>query len=239
MAFSILLGTFARFTGSSIIKGATLMRKIGMLFVITLFAFALAACNKETTTTSVDTYDYTQLAFPDFSAINPVRYTAINEMDMEYLGWQDFGTTGEIESHPWPMMTYTYQMYSYFIRTDLQHFYVDVPIPEDIADLPAWVADVTQNGRRVIWFSMMASTLPDAITLLDTETLASENGIQTFVRAEYRVCVGDTQTDWIIYFMDVEGIFSSYAVRVNEFYDTVLSTSDFIVQSYQLKAPSM
>lgn len=214
------------------------MKKIGLLFLFAFFAFALVACGKETTTTGVDDYDYTQLSFPNFSAINPVRYTAKNEQDMDYLGWQDFGTTGEIETHPWPMMTYTYQMYSYFLRTDLQQFYVDVPLPEEIADLPAWIADTTQDGRRVLWYSMMASSLPDSITLKDTETLTSENGIQTFLRAEYEVCEGETQSDWIIYFMDVEGIYSSFAIRVNESYDTVMSTADFIVQTYQLKNPT-
>ena len=208
------------------------MKKAFTFLLAGLFAIALTSCTGETT---VDTYDYQQLAFPDFSAVNPVRYAGVDDLGQEYLGWQDFGTTGEIMTHPWPWMTYTYQMYSYFLRNDLQQFYVDVPLPDEIGDLPEWMADTTKNGRRVLWFSMMARTLPDSITLLDTETLTSENGLQTFLRAEYRVVSGEDQTDWIIYFMDVEGTYSSFAIRVNEFYDTVMSTGDILIKSYQLK----
>jgi len=208
------------------------MKKAFTFLLAVLFAIALTSCMGETT---VDTYDYQQVSFPDFTAINPVRYAGVNDLGQEYLGWQDFGTAGEIMTQPWSRMTYTYQMYSYFLRNDLQQFYVDVPLPKELGDLPEWIADTTKNGRRVLWFSMMASTLPDSITLLDTETLASENGIQTFLRAEYQVTTGDVQRDWIVYFMDEEGTYSSFAIRVNEFHDTVMSTGDFLIKSYQLK----
>ena len=209
------------------------MKKALTFLLACLFGLALASCAEGSTT--VDTYDYQQLSFPDFMAVNPVRYTGVDDLGQEYLGWQDFGTTGEIMTHPWSWTTYTYQMYSYFIRNDLQQFYVDVPLPDELGDLPGWIAEASAYGRRVLWFSMMARTLPDSITLLETETLTSENGIQTFLRAEYRVTAGEEQTDWILYFMDVEGIYSSFAIRVNESHDSVMSTADFLIQSYRLK----
>lgn len=208
------------------------------LLLICLMSLALASCGARPTT-SVDGYDYQKLTFPDFMAINPVRYAGTDSLGQEYLGWQNFGTTGEIMTNPWSRSTYTYQMYSYFIRNDLQQFYVDVPLPEELGELPEWITETNRDGRRVLWFSMMSGTLPDSITLLDTENITAENGIQTFLRAEYQVTAGESQTDWIVYFMDVEGTYSSFAIRVNEMHDMVMSTTDFIIQTYQLKSSSV
>ncbi len=181
-----------------------------------------------------DDFDYNALSFPSFSAMNPVRYLEKDLMGNDVNGWQDFGLTGEIKTHPWARTTYTYQMYSYFLRNNLQDLFAGVTLPEELDDLPEWFADTEGDGHRVLWFSMGA--MPTEIRLIRTESLVSTNGIQTFLCAEYEITVNDVQQPWIVYFMETEGTFSSYAVRVNEMYDFVKSTTDFIVQTYQLKA---
>lgn len=218
------------------------MKRVWPPLLIFLFGVAFVSCSGGTTASTTetenrDTYSYQSLSFPDFSVQNPVRYLDVDERDMEYNGWQDFGTAGEIQTHPWPWTTYTYQMYSYFIRNDLQQLYSDIQLPADLADLPDWVADRTRNGHRILWYSMMGSTLPDSVTLISVETLTSENGIQTFLRAEYQVMSEETEKDWIVYFMETDGIFSSFSIRVNEYYDTVIDTTDFLIQTYRIKTP--
>lgn len=180
-----------------------------------------------------DDFNYNALSFPNFSSINPVRYLDQDPRGNDINGWQDFGLSGEIQTHPWAWMTYTYQMYSYFIRNNLQELFAGVSLPQEVGDLPEWFADPQGDGHRILWFSM--GTLPTAITLTDTESIVSTNGIQPFLRAEYEVTVNDVHQQWIVYFMDVEGVFSSYSIRVNESYDQVKSTTDFLVQTYQLK----
>jgi len=180
-----------------------------------------------------DDFNYNALSFPSFSAINPVRYLEQDPMGNDTNGWQDFGLSGEIKTHPWARTTYTYQMYSYFLRNNLQELFAGVTLPQEVDDLPEWFADLQGDGHRILWFSM--GTLPTAITLTATESIVATNGIQTFLRAEYEITVNNDQQQWIIYFMDVEGVFSSYAIRVNEMYDQVKSTTDFMVQTYQLK----
>lgn len=220
------------------------MKKWGLFLLTCLLGLVLFACDKGTTTSTTttstteepetDTFNYNALVFPNYSIGNPVRYLSEDQMGFEYNGWQDFGLTGEIRTHPWPMMTYTYQMYSYFLRNDLQDLYAGVTLPENLADLPEWVSRTGQDGHRILWLSM-SHDLPSVITLLDTETLTSTNELQTFLRAEYEVTIGETVQQWIVYFMDVEGTFSSYSIRVNENYEMVMSTTDLMVQSYQLK----
>ncbi|MDD4096643.1 MAG: hypothetical protein PHP22_10435 [Oscillospiraceae bacterium] len=222
------------------------MKKWGLFFLVSLFSFALIACAEESSTTAsttteeqeTDDFDYNSLVFPNYSAENPVRYLQEDERGYEYDGWQNFGLTGEIQTHPWPMMTYTYQMYSYFLRNDLQALYGDVALPENLADLPAWVSQIRQDGHRILWFSM-GLDLSSAITLLDTEILTLTEGNQTFLRAEYEVTKGEVVQQWIVYFMGVEGTFSSYSIRVNELYEMVLSTTDLMVQSYRLKGQAV
>jgi len=131
-------------------------------------------------------------------------------------------------------MTYTYQMYSYFLRNNLQDLYTGVVLPNNLEDLPDWIAQITEDGHRILWKSM-GLTLPNVITLLQTESITSSSGLQTFIRAEYEIIVDDVEEQWIVYFMEEEGIFSAFSIRVNEYYDTVLSTTDFIIQSYQHK----
>lgn len=232
-----------------VFKGVEVMKKMILLWLVGLLGLALVGCAEQTTASTTattattepqgtDDFAYGSLSFPNFSAINPIRFLGVDQNGFEYDGWQDFGIDGEIQTHPWPWMTYTYQMYSYFIRTNLQVLFSGVVLPENLEDLPQWFAQTHEDGHRILWYSM-GSDLPDAITLVAIETLTSTNGIQTFLRAEYEVTVGETERQWIVYFMDVEGTFSSYSVRVNENYETVLSTTDFMVQTYQLKVPEV
>lgn len=211
------------------------MKRWGIFLLTILLSVLLLSCtvSKADTESKTDDFDYNSLSFPDYTTDNPVRYLSVDDEGQEYNGWQDFGLTGEIETHPWPMMTYTYQMYSYYIRNDLQDLYAEITLPDNISELPEWIANITENGHRILWFSM-GRNVPDDIVLLDTETLTSTNGIQTFLRVEYNVTIDDSVEQWIVYFMEVDGIFSSYSIRVNESYDMVKSTTDSMVQSYQL-----
>lgn len=205
-----------------------------------IFAFAVAltlvfgACSNTTTTTGTDEFDYASLAFPNYMEVNPVRFLQTNEMGLEFDGWQDFGLTGEIQTHPWPWQTYTYQMYSYFIRNDLQDLYGDVDLPEDLSLMPEWIAQGREDGHRILWFSMIRS-LPDSITVQSTMSLTSDDEANTFLRVEYEITTGETPERWIVYFMDAGGTFSSYSIRVNEDYETVLDTTTTMVKTYRLK----
>ncbi|MDD3477904.1 MAG: hypothetical protein PHP32_03430 [Candidatus Izemoplasmatales bacterium] len=212
-----------------------MMKRIGFWMLVMLQAITLLACTEKTTiSTGVDQYDYASLSFPNYSSINPVRYLDVDDNGMEYNGWQDFGLTGEILTHPWPWMTYTYQMYSYYIRTNLQALYVDVTLPTSLESLPQWLTDCQTDGHRILWYSM-GQSLPGTIELLCTETLTTTHGNQTMIRAEYEISNNEITEQWIVYLMDVDGVFSAYSVRVNESYDDVLSTTDMIALSYQIK----
>jgi|GEM_PF-3212710 len=218
------------------------MMKRMMAFVLLIFVgFTLVSCQKSTTTETMistqpetDDFDYSPLTFPNYTQINPVRYLDQNEIG-SYNGWQDFGLTGEIKTHPWHQATYTYQMYSYFIRTNLQNLYGEVLLPQSLEELPEWVTQSNADGHRILWFSMTGRTLPNQIELLQTEVLTNNSETQTFIRAEYRVSLSETIQQWIVYFMEVDGIYSSFSIRVNEYYDQVLSTGDLIVKTYQLR----
>ncbi len=217
-----------------------MMKRIAIFMLLILVSFALVSCQTTPTETTISTqpetddFNYSSLTFPNYSQINPVRYLSQNEIGF-YNGWQDFGLSGEIKTHPWHQATYTYQMYSYFIRTNLQDLYGEVLLPQSFEDLPQWVAQTEADGHRILWFSMTGRTLPNQIELLQTEVLANTSETQTFIRAEYRVTLSETIQQWIVYFMEVDGIYSSYSIRVNEFYDQVLSTGDLIVKTYQIR----
>lgn len=214
------------------------MKRWGIFLLAILLSIVLLSCagSKTDTEYKTDDFDYNSLSFPNYSTDNPVRYLSIDDEGQEYNGWQNFGLAGEIMTHPWPRMTYTYQMYSYYIRNNLQDLYAGITLPDNISDLSEWITNIHENGHRILWFSM-GRNLPGDIILLDTETLTSTNEIQTFLRVEYNVTIDDSVEQWIVYFMDVDGIFSSYSIRVNESYDMVKSTTDSMVQSYQLKVP--
>lgn len=230
------------------------MKKITIVIVLLYLLIAFVSCNTDRSTStrlttntsspitipttkeeSIDSYAYSTLTFPNYSSLNPVRYVNEDERGMKYNGWQDFGNTGEFLTHPWPWTTYTYQMYSYFIRNDLQFLYNIISLPEKLEDLPQWLTQTNQEGRRIIWYSM-GRRLPEVITLHRIEIITSNNQIKTFLRAEYTVTINETLENWIIYFMEEDGTFHSYSVHVNEYYPSVLSTTTSMIQSYQIKA---
>ena len=149
-----------------------------------------------------------------------------------------FGTKGEIRTITVPIgSTYVYQMYSYYIRNDLSHIYADEELPDKFEDLPRWLTDTMTVGRRSFWYSM--GRLPESIEVVSTSELTNESGSMKFVMVEYKVqsnvINGDKIEDWVVYFMEDEGVYSAYAVRVNESFDFVKSYSETIVKSYQLK----
>jgi hypothetical protein len=211
------------------------MDKRMMLLFATALSLLLFGCAGTTATTGTDDYDYTVLSFPNYLAENPVRYLQTDPFGMQFDGWQDFGPVGEIQTHPWTMMTYTYQMYSYFIRNDLQSLYADITLPSSLAEMPTWIAQPTEDGRRILWYSMAARALPSSITLKAVETLASSDEATNFIRAEYEVVFAETSQRWIVYFMDTDGIYSSYSIRVNELYENVRGITDAMVSSYRLQ----
>jgi hypothetical protein len=223
------------------------MKKITIVIALMLFMIVFVSCSIESSesTTSISTisttqteiidyYPYSSLTFPNYSILNPIRYLSEDERGLKYNGWQDFGYSGEILTHPWPWTTYTYQMYSYYIRNDLQLLYSSISLPDKLEDIPQWITQSNQDGRRIIWYSM-GSRLPEVITLLRTDLITSNNQINTFLRAEYTVEVNEIIEHWIIYFMEEDGIYSSYSVRVNEYYESVLITTSSMIQSYQKK----
>ncbi|MDD4494156.1 MAG: hypothetical protein PHV32_07390 [Eubacteriales bacterium] len=67
-----------------------------------------------------------------------------------------------------------------------------------------------------------------------TEFLKAEYTLTT--KVEYTLTMEDQERQWIVYFLEEDGIYSSFAVRVNEAYDAVSSLADVIVQSYQQKS---
>lgn len=212
------------------------MKKRAMLVLSIALTLLLSACaNTTQTTVGTDDYDYSLLSFPNYLAENPVRYLQTDPFGMQFDGWQDFGPEGEIQTHPWTMMTYTYQMYSYFIRNDLQSLYADITLPSSLAEMPTWIAQPTEDGHRILWYSMTARTLPSSIVLLDVETVASRDETNTFLRAAYDVVVMEATQRWIVYFMDTDGIYSSYSIRVNESYENVRGITDAMVSSYRLQ----
>lgn len=220
----------------SIAVGFGLTRVLFFTLVSILCVFLLCACKEKTT---VDTADYNTISFPNYTEENPVRYLQENEFG-KYDGWQDFGKNGEIRTVAQPMAsTYTYQMYSWYIRNDLQSLYDGYELPKDIADMPNWISDTTQNGRRILWKSM-SSTLPKEIKIVDTDTIATEDGSKEFVKAQYEIIVrgisgDDVKEQWIVYFAEADGEYSSFAVKVNEGLETVESLADGIVGSYKAK----
>ncbi|MBE5947797.1 MAG: hypothetical protein E7261_02085 [Lachnospiraceae bacterium] len=220
----------------SIAVGFGLARVLFLALVSILCVFLLCACNEKTT---VDTADYNNMAFPNYTEENPVCYLQENEFG-KYDGWQDFGKNGEIRTVGQPMAsTYTYQMYSWYIRNDLQSLYEGYELPEDIADMPKWVSDTTQNGRRILWKSM-GDKLPNEIELVATATIATEDGSKEFVKAQYEITVkgisgDDVNEQWIVYFTEDDGEYSSFAVEVNEDLETVERLADSIVESYKVK----
>jgi len=212
----------------------SLMRVLIFALVSIMCVFLLCACKEKT---MVDTADYNNMAFPNFTEQNPVRYLQENEFG-KYDGWQDFGKNGEIRTVGQPTgSTYTYQMYSWYIRNDLQSLYEGYELPEDINEMPDWVVDTTKNGRRILWKSM-SDRLPKGIEIVDTDTITTED--KEFVKAQYEIIVqgisgDDVKEQWIIYFTEDDGEYSSFAVKVNEGLETVESLADGIVGSYKVK----
>ena len=182
--------------------------------------------------------EYNGTVFPDYIAENPVRY--LEESNMEKSnGWQDFGLNGEIRTITVPVgSSYVYQMYSYYIRNDLKHIYWNEDLPDILEKLPEWLSDTESASRRTFWYSM-GLRIPVDITLVATTEITSENGIMKFIKAEYKVQIKDgskeKEENWVIYFMEEEGVYSAYAVLANENFDFVKSYSESIVKSYQIK----
>ncbi|MCK7487206.1 MAG: hypothetical protein MZU97_18105 [Bacillus subtilis] len=210
------------------------MKKIGILWLGCFLAVAFAACSKTTTTTlGTDEYAYSALTLPNFSTLNPVRYLQVDPMGNQFDGWQDFGIVGEIQTNPWTRMTYTYQMYAYYLRNDLRDLYADVTLPDLLTDMPEWIARTDADGRRILWYSM--GRLPESITILNTTTLSSNSETETFLRVEYDTSVAGVIEHWIIYFMETNDTFASYTIRVNESYEMVRDTTDMLVKTYRIK----
>lgn len=208
------------------------MKKLAVITLTILSTLALVSCQKPELVT--DTYSYTELSFPDYSSLNPVRYTEDDVMG-PYNGWQNFGENGEIQTIPYPMMsTYTYQMYAYYLRTDLQSLYGDILLPSTISDLSTFVANISEYGSRILWYSMGRS-LPENVKILSSETLMNTCENQTFLEVEYLLTSEGNEEQWIVFFMEEDGVFSSYSVRSNEMYDSVKEFVEDIVKTYQIK----
>ena len=217
------------------------MMKVKMtILLVFLLCFGLVSCRSSTSSTysipiEVDDYDYNALSFPDYLQMNPVRYLDEGYKGL-FNGWQDFGLTGELQTKPWPQTTPSYQNYSYFIRSNLQEMYKNVDLPTTITELPIWLTQTKQHGHRILWFSMMERTLPDHIDWTSYSTIQNRDKNQSFIRVHYNVYVGETRTQWILYLMEVDGVYSSFAIRVNESYDMSLTIGEIIIKSYQPKA---
>ncbi len=182
--------------------------------------------------------EYNGMLFPDYKAENPVRY--LDESDMgKSNGWQDFGLNGEIRTITVPIgSTYVYQMYSYYIRNDFTHIYSDEDLPDKLEKLPKWLTDTATVGRRSFWYSM-GGRIPENVTLELTAAITSEDGSMNFIKAEYKIQIKDgaskKEENWVVYFMEEEGVYSAFAVVANENFDFVKSYSQTIVKSYQKK----
>ena len=85
----------------------------------------------------------------------------------------------------------------------------------------------------------MGLRIPVNITVKATTEITSENGVMQFIKAEYKVHIKDgsneKEENWVIYFMEEDGVYSAYAVLANENFDFVKSYSESIVKSYQKK----
>lgn len=182
--------------------------------------------------------EYNGMRLPDYRAENPVRYLEESTMGGGN-GWQDFGVGGEVRTVTVPLgSSYLYQMYSYYIRNDLRHLYADTPLPASLDELPLWLCDTQAKGRRSFWYSM-GNRLPSAIALRGVTQITAENGQMQFLAAEYALTVeggtGQRQEDWIVYFMEQDGVYSAFAVCVNENLPLVRSYTESIVKSYKEK----
>ena len=129
-------------------------------------------------------------------------------------------------------------MLSYYIRNDFRHIYAEEVLPDKLEDLPAWLADVTAKGRKSFWYSM-GLRLPETVTTVTTSEIILEDGNMKFTKAEYKVHVKNGATekeeDWVIYFMEEDGIYHAYAVIANENFSFVKSYTESIVKSYKTK----
>lgn len=220
-----------------IIPRGVMMKKVLAFIVLLMLTAVLSGCESRTNTTTetVDTFSYESLTLPDYTTMNPVRYLDEGELG-PYNGWQDFGTNGEILTIAVPIMsTYSYQMYAYYIRNDLQALYGDVILPDNVSDLAEWITDVNQNGHRILWYSM-GGRLPDSIELVNTMTIISDNGLQSFLEVEFQITLDDISEQWIVYIMESNGVFSSYGVKVNEYFEFVQPNTETIIKTYQVKS---
>jgi len=177
---------------------------------------------------------YRGMVFPNYSKENPVRYLEEGAMGKSN-GWQDFGTTGEIRTITVPVGSiFVYQMYSYYIRNDLRHIYSAEELPNKLEDLPAWLADTEAEGRKAFWYSM-GRRLPEHIAVEGRTAIAAENGAMQFVSAEYKVRLDGKEENWVVYFIEEDGVYSAFALEINQNYAFVKSYSESIVKSYQKK----
>lgn len=207
------------------------MKKLPVILLMLFTIFTLISCQKQEVV--ADSYPYTDLSFPDYTSLNPVRYTDEDAMG-QYNGWQNFGEQGEIRTIPYPLMsTYTYQMYAYYIRTDLQSLYGDITLPDNISDLSTFVSNVSENGSRILWYSM-GRNLPESVEIISSVTISNTNENQTFLEVEYLLTRDGNEEQWIVFFMEDNGIYSSYSVRSNEMYDSVKEFVEDIVKTYQI-----
>lgn len=164
---------------------------------------------------------------PDFAGENPVRYYAEDERFGPYDGWRYFGVKGEIQTVSVPAQsTYTYQMYSSYVRNDIGRIYTDA-LPTSPAMLAAYMLE---NGTA-FWQSMGCT--PFAITAKEGEMM-KVNGIPLY-RIIYSVKESSRSSDWIVYFLCEGDVASAFAVRPNESFDSVLAMADRIIGTYREK----
>ncbi len=180
-----------------------------------------------------DDFNYSTLSLPDYKAENPVRYQKQDETFGGYDGRQDFGRSGEICTVPTPQRsTYTYQMYSWFIRNDITHLYPNTTLPSDPIAMAEWLAEYWEDGRNALWYSMMDEK-PHRVELTGTEALTAEGGT-AFCRARYSVSDREDKTsDWALYILCEEGTASVLGIRISEAPETVIGLTDTIIRSYQ------
>lgn len=192
-----------------------------------------------TTTTpaaqSQDYFFYSNSILPDYTVRNPVRYLNEDKTFGGFDGWQYFGDYGELCTVPQPQRsTYTYQMYAYYLRTDLSDMYADngLSLPSHVEEIAEHIADTSSNGNRLLWYSM-EQKLPENIMLNSAQWLDNSDGTQQLLRACYTVTVGNVNTSWFLYFIPRSDTADVFAVRVNENPDAVMSFTDSIVRSYR------
>ncbi len=233
------------------------MKRIFLLTLAVLFAFSLSACGieappEETTAATTepiestvifcgadvlmwDDFDYSTLSLPDYKAENPVRYLSTDASGFPCDGWQDFGLSGEICTVTVPQqMSYTYQMYSWFVRNGIESLYPGQVLPTDPAELADWLGEFWLDVRNGIWYSMLGEK-PASAWLDSADILTTDSGIE-ICRAKYTLTLnGGESQDWLLYLMCEDGSASALGIRINENAETVTALADAIIGSYKAK----